>query len=887
MSSGFYHLYFIKDFLTPLQNAAFDAVSSYENLEPLWIAGTDAVDKFKNSSPKSCCFVFGKFTGPSYEHFKALGSAVFGPQALLDYLREEKPLPNVSFPLFSTALRNANVTVTSVAGQLREYLFSSIEMLHGIASRNLTDDVNVIISPKVGSKKYIVGAKRGIAIVTPEWIDEAWKSSEALDPIDMMASNFLEKYKLPMFNQLVVCVSGLTLDERKEVAKIVSVNGGQYSGEMKIGFTTHLIVKKAGGVKYNFAKKWKVQIVNDRWLTDSVNAGYALECSEYEVQDSPHQTGVHKHSTPTSSMLHDPSFLRDVSAITDSKTCDETRFSCLKDITNSTHSRFLPEQLYLCGCVILLYGCDAAESSRLSSIIMAAGGVSCVDASDKVTESFTHVVLGSSCKKIPPSDLEQNVHYVISEWLDKCREHRKRLPEDDFKPEFLNKTETPGQNQVNQGNSETRVDEEDIRLINEYFKDGNMADLDDFLTLDNDNNGNPEEQTVQEGEEKTERQQTVVDEVNDVHSQELDIPDEIAISREGLFSNLLFRPDVTFSITANPALCSAITDEGGAVINDSSVGADYTICPYILRQAVTPNMITPYWIHSCLAAKTLLISELDTEVGFHPVYIPASVPSLPLEGCAISLSGFVSNDRLFLTDLAKGLGATVQECFLRKPIPSRNLLASTHLVSARPDGRKFPAAQSWGIPAVSCSWLFACATAGKRVPESEHPVKENDPMVPKDWTKVVNIQKSGVFQTPHQTPKINANRQSIDGKMLKTPTWVKENQAQTPTSGRFEGIHVSPPMSEKVSRCLKQALLKSTMSGSDFKSVEDNSRNSTGTAGILDGVVICVARSLSDRQITLNDLAKQLGGDFRWNFDKLVGIDCYAYCILCILVWFA
>ncbi|VDL48578.1 unnamed protein product [Hymenolepis diminuta] len=877
MSSGFYHLYFIKDFLTPLQNAAFDAVSSYENLEPVWIAGTDAIDKFKNSSPRSCCFVFGKFTGPSYEHFKALGSAVFGPQALLDYLREEKPLPNISFPLFSTALRNANVTVTSVAGQLREYLFSSIEMLHGVASRNLTDDVNVIISPKVGSKKYIVGAKRGISIVTPEWIDEAWKLSEALDPIDMLSSNFLEKFKLPMFNQLVVCVSGLTLDERKEVAKIVSANGGLYSGEMKIGFTTHLIVKKAEGVKYNFAKKWKIQIVNDRWLTDSVNAGYALECADYEVQDNPNQIEDHKHSTPTSSMLQDPSFLRDVSAITDSKTCDETRFSCLKDVTNTNHSRFLSEQPYLRGCVILLYGCDSAESSSLSALIKAAGGIPCVDASDKVTASFTHVVLGPLCKKIPSSDLEQDVHYVTSDWLEKCLECRKRLPEEDFKPDFLNKTEVPKQNQTDRVNSEARVDEEDIRLINEYFKGGNVADLDDFLTLDNGNNGKSEEQIVQE--EKIQQQQGEAEEEKDetklpvLHTQESETPDEIAISREGLFSHLMFKPDITFSITANPALCSAITDEGGTVINDSSVEADYIICPYVLRQTVTPSMVTPYWIHSCLAAKTLLISELDTEIGFRPVHILSSVPSLPLEDCAISLSGFVSNDRLFLSDLAKGLGATVQECFLRKAIPSRNLLASTHLVAARPDGRKWPAAQSWGIPSVSCSWLFACAVAGKRVSEFDHPVKENDPMAPKDWTKVISLQEPMAFQTPHQTPKTTANRQSVDNRMLKTPAWVKANQAQTPIGGCFEGIHVSPPMSEKVSRCLKQALLKSTMSGANLKSEEDNRRSSTGAVNILEGVVICVARSLSDRQITLNDLAKQLGGDFRWHFDKSVSTD--------------
>ncbi|KAM7540288.1 hypothetical protein Aperf_G00000040291 [Anoplocephala perfoliata] len=900
MSSGFYHLYFIKDPLTPLQNAAFEAVSSYENLQPVWIDGNEAVENFKHSSPKNCCFVFGKFTGSTYEHFKALGSAVFGPQVLLDYLREEKPLPNVSFPLFSTALRNAIVTVTSVAGQLREYLFSSVQMLHGTTSRSLTDNVNVIISPKVGSKKYVVGAKRGIAILSPEWIDEAWKLSETLDPIDMMLNNFLEKFKLPIFAHLVVCVSGLSLEERKEVAKIVSANGGQYSGEMKIGFTTHLIVKKAGGVKYNFAKKWKVQIVNDRWLTDSVNMGFALDSADYEVPEDNGQLQNHKYSTPTSSICaQDPSLLSDISAITNSygNRCEETGFSNLKDITNSSCSRTASHELsYLSDCVVLLYGCNASESVRLSNLIKAGGGISCTDASDKVTESFTHVVLGSGCKKFPSPDFVQNVLYVTCDWLEKCHEQHKRLPEKDFKPDFLDKTEATEQDRTEKGITEAPVDAEEIRLINEYFRDDNLAGFDDFPTFDN---NNPEEQTVRappfeekRGEAEKTKEETILAAPQMV---EPDILDEIALSSDGLFSHLVFKPDIKFSLTANPTLSSLITNEGGTVINDSSVVADYTICSYVMRQPLTSTMITPYWIHSCLAAKSLLLSELNTEIGFRPIYIPASLSPLPLDGCSISLSGFVSNDRLFLSDLAKELGATVQECFLRKAIPSRSLLASTHLVSARPDGRKWPAAQSWGIPAVSCSWLFACANTGRRVPESEHPVKENDSMVPKNWSEICNIQKSVTFQTPQATSMMH--QQSIGGKQLKTPGWVGATGSYTPnqvhtssSSTSLDALHISPPMSEKISRCLKRALLKTAISGSnlavgDFKFAKEDCQSTVNVQNgkILEDVVICVAKSLSGQQVILNDLAKQLGGDFRWNFDASVCthmIACPSTCIL-------
>ncbi|KAH9287213.1 DNA topoisomerase 2-binding protein 1 [Echinococcus granulosus] len=867
MSSGFYHLYFIKDVATPLQNLAFDAVTSYENLRPVWIDGEDAVEKFKDSSPNNCCFVLGKFSGSVYEHFRALGSSVFGPQVLLDYLREERPLPNVSHPLFSTALRNANVTVTSITGQQRERLFSSIEMLHGVASRNLTDEVNVIVAPKVGSKKYIVGASRGLHILTPEWIDEAWKLSETVDPIDMLQHNLMSKFKLPIFAQLVICVSGLTVEERKEVAEIVKNNGGQYSGEMKIGLTTHLLVKRAGGVKYNFAKKWKVRVVSVHWLSDSVSKGYALDETDYYIkEEGGHRQKCHS-STPTSSIsVNDPSVLGDLSAITDPNHAklDETHFSCLKDLTNSTRLSKSPEHSFLTGCVIFLYGCDSSESAKLAEMIKIGGGILCADASEKVTESVTHVVFGSDSKPISPSDLESEVFYVTHNWLEQCHEQHKRLAEKEFKPPFLSKTEPSDQNIDDNKPSGVPVDTEEIQLINQYFKDGGLADMDDFLSIEN----NPEDQTFQGDAEETK--------LVTLKQPEPEVQEEVTLSDSGLFSHLIFKPDINFSLTAHPALSEVITDEGGSVINDSSVAADYIICSYVLRQPATSNMITPYWINCCVTAKTLLISELDTQVGFRPIHIPPSV-TLPLDGCVISLSGFVGNDRVFLTDLARGLGAVVQECFLRKPVPSRNLIASTHLVAARPDGRKWPASKQWGLPAVSCSWLYACATTGRRAAEMEHPVMEEDPLVPQDWSQVIQRSSLAFNVTPKST------RRSDGGGQLKTPGWVGAgDQMRTPSSGSLEVLHVSPPMSEQVTRCLKTALAKTSMlpkrnlAETDFKEAAQSGR-------VLKGVVICVAKSLSDRQVALNELVKQLGGDFRWNFDVKVCTHMIASPSTCLL----
>ncbi|VDM19425.1 unnamed protein product [Hydatigera taeniaeformis] len=865
MSSGFYHLYFIRDAVTPLQNLAFDAVTSYENLRPVWIDGEDAIERFKDSSPNNCCFVLGKFVGTVYEHFRDLRSSVFGPQVLLNYLREERPLPNVSHPLFSTALRNANVTVTSITGQQRERLFSSIEMLHGVASRNLTDEVNVVIAPKVGSKKYVVGASRGLHILTPEWIDEAWKLSETVDPIDMLQCSLLSRFKLPIFAQLVICVSGLTPEERREVADIVKNNGGVYSGEMKIGLTTHLLVKRAGGLKYNFAKKWKVRVVSVRWLSDSIRKGYALEETDYYIREGKEEHPKCHSSTPTSSIyVSDPSVLGDLSSIADPNVeLDETRFSCLKDLTNGAFPSKSSKKSFLTGCIIFLYGCDPSESEKLAKIIEISGGILCIDASEKVTGSVTHVVFGTNSKPISSSDLETEVFYVTRDWLEQSFEQNKRLPEKDFQPPLRDKSESSDQSSDDK-HSGVPVDTEEIQLINQYFKNDELCDMDDFRSVDN----NLEDQAFQADAEET---KLVTLKQSEIHGQQEVIPPDA-----GLFSHLIFKLDINFSLTAHPFLSEAITDEGGSVVNDSSVVADYIICSYILRQPTTSNMITPYWINCCVTAKTLLISELDTQVGFRPIHIPASV-TLPLAGCVISLSGFAGNDRAFLTDLARGLGAVVQECFLRKAVPSKDLIANTHLVAARPDGRKWPASKQWGLPAVSCSWLYACATTGRRAAETEHPVLEEDPMVPRDWSKVGRSLSFIDKVTP------NSTLQSIKGQQLKTPRWVGAgDQMRTPSSGSLDILHVSPPMSEQVTRCLKTVLSKTSMlpkrnlAETDFKEAAQS-------GGVLEGVVICVAKSLSDRQVALNELVKQLGGDFRWNFDAKVCthmLACPNNCIL-------
>ncbi|VDK50739.1 unnamed protein product, partial [Dibothriocephalus latus] len=426
-----------------------------------------------------------------------------------------------------------------------------------------------------------------------------------------MQPDILLKFRLPIFSHLVICVSGLSLEERKEVSKIVSVNGGRYSGEMKVGETTHLLVKSAGGVKYNFAKKWKIRIVSVRWLTDSVSKGYALDEADYPITETFGGRTKGGASTPSSSIYpNDPSVLADISAITDTSCLkvNDTCLGCFKDLTNhNVPDKESPQKTqFLRDCVILLYGCNSSELTSLSKIVSTSGAILCSKVSDKVTESLTHVVLGADSKNIPPSNVEPGVFYVTSDWLISCNKSGSRLPENSYQAPFLSASEKNDISDRKEGQvTENPVDADELQLINQYFGDGGMAEVDDFLSLNTKTEAKKTSLSVSkpvpDGEPTLTMQATSASQTAKNTLADCEIPTNLV---SGLFAGFSFRVNSEFSKYQSPELLESITMEGGLVKDDPAVPADYTICPYVVRTVIKDsNPVTEYWLRSCLNSK--------------------------------------------------------------------------------------------------------------------------------------------------------------------------------------------------------------------------------------------------------------------------------------------
>lgn len=90
---------------------------------------------------------------------------------------------------------------------------------------------------EVGSKKYIVGAQRGLAIQTTAWIDYVWEVTQH----DLKhAISVAEEFKTPVFANLTITTSGLSFDEKTELTKLIQENGGTYTGKLTKA-NTHLV----------------------------------------------------------------------------------------------------------------------------------------------------------------------------------------------------------------------------------------------------------------------------------------------------------------------------------------------------------------------------------------------------------------------------------------------------------------------------------------------------------------------------------------------------------------------------------------------------------------------------------------------------------------------
>jgi len=131
--------------------------------------------------------------------------------------------------------------------------------------------------------------------------------------------------------------------------------------------------------------------------------------------------------------------------------------------------------------------------------------------------------------------------------------------------------------------------------------------------------------------------------------------------------------------------------------------------------------VNSLWIEDCIDHEELI----DIQYFHRPL---KTLDRSILTGCVIAQSGIEGRQRTFLSHLVIAMGAVSQDTFARRTIEAKNIFACTHLICPKPEGRKYEAAQSWGVAAVDIKWLLACAATGSRENESRYPAGSDAPL---------------------------------------------------------------------------------------------------------------------------------------------------------------
>ena len=142
---------------------------------------------------------------------------------------------------------------------------------------DLTSDVTHLIVGDHNTAKYkfVVKSRPDVKVVLSSWIEAVRASWLEGGSTDVEAEE--NKHKLPTYHNLRICITGFYEPKyRKQLEDEIQNAGGQYSGNLSKD-VTHLIAKKPGSDKYEFARTNNIKTVSIEWHQQSLERGMILE----------------------------------------------------------------------------------------------------------------------------------------------------------------------------------------------------------------------------------------------------------------------------------------------------------------------------------------------------------------------------------------------------------------------------------------------------------------------------------------------------------------------------------------------------------------------------------------------------------------------------------
>ncbi|KAH9930122.1 uncharacterized protein B0H18DRAFT_162219 [Fomitopsis serialis] len=573
------------------------------------------------------------------------------------------------------------VVVCATGIEDKTTLFKQALELGALATGDLTDRVTHLLAAEPGSAKYRCALENKIPIMHPDWITESFDIWLKGDDVDLPTS--IEKYRLPVFTGVVLCLSGIDdVERRTEINRLVTKNGGKYVKNIERPVrVTHLVCGSANedqtekmkyAEKFNQRGEANIQIVWEEWFWDSLDFGGRFDEAAYKASNPrPQRKQLPERATPPrpssspqphSSQSH-PQQRRNNST--------DLLAAAVNDEEEVASARRVPaEMLAIWGSLLKPRGFEVQAGRLVRS----------------PTRSQPQQPSGGEESPSRTKMERLNVN-VENEQLSARMKGRS--------------TSALTLSSFRRANSFAPMSKDkDVMGTRQPFKRAPVGPQTSFLA-------HPSESSARAGPS---RLSIMVPGDKDKEREEEGSEPESSTST--LFKGLKFR---ALGEAQGPSVKAAIKDYGGTLVSELDEDVDFIIVRLVsgsnfFRQEADEDERRRYrtecWLERCIFDERICLPEE------HVAFLPLSVPT-PIDGAeriVLSHSGLDQSEACWIRRLARALGATISPNFSRH---------STHLLCPSRTGAKAEKAIEWGVPIVDMAWLAALANTGS-IPPAQH-----------------------------------------------------------------------------------------------------------------------------------------------------------------------
>ncbi|XP_044980587.1 DNA topoisomerase 2-binding protein 1 isoform X1 [Hordeum vulgare subsp. vulgare] len=670
----------------------------------------------------------------SHERFADLkdkGCNLLGPQCILSCAKEHRSLPKQGYTC-CLAMDGVTVLCSGFEKDERARIEQLVTAMGGLLQTKVSMDVDFVVAKDVMAAKYkwaVNNLKK--PIVNRNWLEQCWIEHRVVPH---------EPYKILPFTGLNICITKLDADKRKELMEIIEQNGGQYSANLTKK-CTHLVANEPGGDKYLVAKRWgNIQIVNQRWVGQSVARRAYLDESAYAIgqssnnyngikgsfkeQRNPEMSSASFQSVPAASVDDSVSMSQyvPVSSGYASKMCstDIVGAPCVQETNEmlveshvAADSEAEDDDLYLSNCRISLVGFEEKELSRLVMMIRNGGGSRHV----MLSERLTHIILGA-----PSEDREKKevrrlaawgvINVVKVAWLEDCNKTKTEIKVSTahLASELLVKEFPFVGMEKSAATRETKAAKSSHGIFHvPTFNDSHDKQLAKDLSSErNPAKGKHENMNNTRAATRSAKssQQNGLTSTGKATSSAVKSQSSTS---SNIFKGKTFCFSNSFSHDRRAEVIDWVREGGGTMVADDAqeTAVDFIIechgqnsmqCDYSHSTVVSTQ-----WIASCFELGYL------QDVGSHPIFSPlrCRIPFPGFEDFRFCVSQYDEKERVLLKNLCLTLGAKFTEKASKRV---------SHLICKFASGPKYEAYHNKRIPTITIEWLFECVRQDTIIP---------------------------------------------------------------------------------------------------------------------------------------------------------------------------